>query len=389
MNLIADAPLDLRTAIIVVNAVIGVFVIGALVAAVLDRRRRPVVAPNKVTYHEDETLEGARLERMQGWALIMGAVVAISLPMYWLVEPTRQEAMGDQFLETSVEQGAELFAINDPEENPAGLGCAGCHGTKGEGGVANQIVTISKDEVGVTPAGFESADRICAPSNDNENEVLCQVAWKAPALNTVLLRVSREELREIIVYGRPGTPMPAWGLEGGGAKNDQSIDNVIDFLESIQLDSDKAKSEQGDLADGQKLYEANCARCHTKHWSYADTFAGNADFDIFAVPGGGAFGPNLTGEVTLRQFPDIKDHVGFITTGSDFQTAYGTRGIGSGRMPGFGRLLTADQVQAIVDYERSLQAGVRTKLDDLTGKTAPPPETTTTTAPAPGGEGQA
>ena len=91
MNLIADAPLDLRTAIIVVNGVIGVFVIGALVAAVLDRRRRPVVAPNKVTYHEDETLEGARLERMQGWALIMGAVVAISLPMYWLVEPTRQK----------------------------------------------------------------------------------------------------------------------------------------------------------------------------------------------------------------------------------------------------------------------------------------------------------
>jgi mono/diheme cytochrome c family protein len=77
------------------------------------------------------------------------------------------------------------------------------------------------------------------------------------------------------------------------------------------------------------------------------------------VPGGGgAFGPNLTGGVELRQFPTladgIKKHIEFITTGSDFQKQYGTQGIGSGRMPGFGQMLTPEQIQQIVTYERSL-----------------------------------
>jgi mono/diheme cytochrome c family protein len=33
---------------------------------------------------------------------------------------------------------------------------------------------------------------------------------------------------------------------------------------------------------------------------------------------------------------------------------YGTRGISSGRMPHFGNVLSKEQIQAIVDYERSL-----------------------------------
>jgi hypothetical protein len=74
--------------------------------------------------------------------------------------------------------------------------------------------------------------------------------------------------------------------------------------------------------------------------------------------GGGAFGPNLTNGVTLRQFPPLSGgvakHVEFVTTGSDFQKPYGTQGIGSGRMPGFGQELSARQIDEIVIYERSL-----------------------------------
>ena len=40
--------------------------------------------------------------------------------------------------------------------------------------------------------------------------------------------------------------------------------------------------------------------------------------------------------------------------GSDFEVQYGVRGIGSGRMPGFGQMLTDEMIEAIVDYERSL-----------------------------------
>ena len=64
------------------------------------------------------------------------------------------------------------------------------------------------------------------------------VNWRVPALNTVLLRFSREEVTYIITYGRPFSPMPAWGVAGGGALNDQQVQNLVDYLESIQISPD-------------------------------------------------------------------------------------------------------------------------------------------------------
>lgn len=363
MTLLADAPLSLRTALIVLNVLLGAFLLGVAFAAVRDRRRRRVTPLNQEPYHDDDIMEGSRLERIQAWALALFAIIAVSLPAYWLIEPARQDEMDEQFLETSVEQGEELFASSG--SNEVALGCADCHGPEGQGGSAVQIVTIPRDDLEIAEGALDSQDRICAPSPDDDEALLCQVSWEAPSLNDVFLRFSREEINEIVTFGRPGTPMPAWGLEGGGAKNEQSIGNIVDFIESIQISSDEAKARQADLTDGQQLYEANCARCHTKHWTYAPTFANSETFDILSVPGGGAFGPNLTGDVTLRQFPDIQDHIDFILNGSDFQAAYGTRGIGSGRMPGFAQVLTEDQVRAIVEYERNLDSGNRVPLDDL------------------------
>lgn len=365
MILLADAPLSLRTALIVLNVLLGAFLLGVAFAAVRDRRQRRVTPPNQEQYHDDDIMEGSRLERIQAWALALFAIIAVSLPAYWLIEPARQDEMDEQFLETSVEQGEELYASSGTTE--VALGCADCHGPDGQGGFAPpQVVSIPRDDIELaSEEALSSTERVCAPNPEDEESLLCQVSWRAPSLNDAFLRFSREEITEIVTFGRPGTPMPAWGLDGGGAKNEQSIDNIVDFIESLQISSDEATAQQADLTDGQQLYEANCARCHTKHWSYAATFADSETFDILSVPGGGAFGPNLTGDVTLRQFPDIQDHIDFILNGSDFQAAYGTRGIGSGRMPGFAQMLTEDQVRAIVEYERSLDSGNRVVLDDL------------------------
>ncbi len=40
--------------------------------------------------------------------------------------------------------------------------------------------------------------------------------------------------------------------------------------------------------------------------------------------------------------------------GSEFGRLYGLNGQGSGRMPGFGALLTDEQIEAVVEYVRSL-----------------------------------
>ena len=46
--------------------------------------------------------------------------------------------------------------------------------------------------------------------------------------------------------------------------------------------------------------------------------------------------------------------IAFIKNGSAMGAKYGIQGQGSGRMPGFGSTLTDEQIQAIVEYVRSL-----------------------------------
>src|SRR3546814_14789689 len=89
-----------------------------------------------------------------------------------------------------------------------GYDCAGGHGSEGVGGIAPFTLT------------------------DDEGEFVATVTWQAPALDTVLLRYSEEEVRYILVYGRPGTPMPAWGEEGGGPLTTQQIDELIAYIKS-------------------------------------------------------------------------------------------------------------------------------------------------------------
>ena len=95
-----------------------------------------------------------------------------------------------------------------------------------------------------------------------------------------------------------------------------------------------------DLASG----AYSCARCHTQGWSYGDP----------GVTGQGAFGWNLTGGATNSHFPNEADMISFIKAGSVFGKKYGQQGQGSGRMPGFGHLLTDEQIKAVVEYVRGL-----------------------------------
>jgi mono/diheme cytochrome c family protein len=128
----------------------------------------------------------------------------------------------------------------------------------------------------------------------------------------------------------------------------------------------------------------NCARCHTKGWSYkgdtVTTKSGTPLFPSGLIPGGGFFGPNLTNGLTERQFETAESHQDFITSGSKIGVKYGQYGQGTGKMPGFGTrtedrcqippepgeggppvadcvypaILTPEQIAAIVAYERSL-----------------------------------
>lgn len=364
------------------------------------------LAPNRKPYYDDETLEGPKLDRSLTVGLLMLFVLAIGIPLYWVMEPARQENAAAGFNETFVAQGEELFAASG--ETPVALDCAGCHGGLTGGIVDNYILTSTNPEF--DPDEPESAE--------NQENLVEAVNWRAPALNTVLLRYSREEVRFVLTYGRPGSPMPAWGVAGGGPLSDQEVQNLIDYLDANQISPEEAQESAAEElerymdarfddggrvfgSEGEALFnlgllEGNfasgaysCARCHTAEWSYAEVESEldengtiTVDRESFEAATansgcGGSFGPNLCNGTTLRQFPVEADHVLFVTDGSELGIAYGSRGQGSGKMPGFGLrpaedalfwinggqprepgpgMLDQEQIEAIVAYERELES---------------------------------
>ena len=83
--------------------------------------------------------------------------------------------------------------------------------------------TQRTDHSGATGGGGQAPYTITDPNTGEVQSVL----WNAPALNTVLYRYDESELKFILVYGRPFSPMSPWGLAGGGPMNDQQIDTLI------------------------------------------------------------------------------------------------------------------------------------------------------------------
>jgi len=312
------------------------------------------LAANRKPYYDDEILEGKKIERTQLIGLAFLAVITVALPLYWILEPSREAGAVVDFQNRFETWGGNLFRPT----TEGGFNCAGCHGgMNGSGGVSSYAITDSKT-----------------------NEVK-PVIWKAPAINTVFYRYSESEVRFIMEYGRPFSPMSPWGLVGGGPLNDQQIQTLIEYMQSVQIPREDCTNPTDDprLCDGGHLPKAkqdeitaeaerlvasgayktfgeamfnldlgsgsfSCARCHTKGWSYGEP----------QVTGGGALGPNLMGGSAVRQFPQQIDMIAFIKGGSEYGKRYGEQGQGSGRMPAFGTMLTDKQITSIVEYVRGL-----------------------------------
>jgi cytochrome c553 len=370
-----------------VGAVIVVLLVGGFVVYAIANIRSGraevgseiELAPNRKPYLSDEELETTKLNRTLRWALVLLVIVAVGLPLYWLNEPGRMDGAEATFQEAFVKRGEEQYV--------EGSQCQNCHGPEGTGGQAPYTVL------------------------DADGKFVAQVNWRAPALDTVLLRFTREEVEYIINYGRPFSPMPGWGAAvNKGPLNEQQISNIIDYLASIQLTAEESQREAqvalaedlglveegasdeeidaaieqinyDDPAVGQALFNQDaaggafaCARCHTRGWSIiveGDDAVQPPDADLSSYvgfpDGSGAFGPNLTGGLIPRQFATYEQLIAFVTTGSVDGELYGRNGIGSGRMPSFGDdpntpetegdgMLTPEMIAAIARYEASLPA---------------------------------
>ena len=385
MNLLAIPTVLAASTVTTVGAVIVVLLLAGMVIYIVANVRAGrdeigseiELAPNRKPYLSDEELETTKLDRTLRWALVLLIIIAVGLPLYWLAEPSRMSGAEENFQATFESRGEQIYV--------EGSQCQNCHGPEGTGGQAPYTVL------------------------DADGEFVAQVNWRAPALNTVLLRFSRDEVEYIINYGRPFSPMPGWGASvNKGPLNEQQVSNVIDYLASIQLTPKEAQHEAqvalaedlglvqegmsddeidaaisqidyDDPATGKALFNQDaaggayaCARCHTRGWSIITEGEDavqppDADLsDYTGFPdGSGAFGPNLTGGLIPRQFASYTQLAEFITTGSVNGEPYGRNGIGSGRMPGFGDnpntpdvegdgMLTPEMIAAIARYEATL-----------------------------------
>lgn len=76
------------------------------------------------------------------------------------------------------------------------------------------------------------------------------------------------------------------------------------------------------LQRGRTIYIANCSQCH-------------------GVAGGGGSGPKMTGGAVKRFFPKLDDQINQITNGG-------------ATMPAFGGKLSAEEIEAVSQYEREI-----------------------------------
>ncbi len=310
-----------------VGVIAALLVVWAVMFFVVSRGRRPKtpLPANLTPYADDDRLETSILEKALSWCVFGLVVLALLMGYYFVTEPNRQAESYERYEKQSVERGAKVFGptVDSTTKHtiPGAFDCQKCHGVKGIGGSSAYTITDAK-------TGKQQ-----------------QVTWLCPSLNDVLYRFSEDELRTILVYGRPSTPMPAWGIKGGGPMNDQQIEDTIAYLKSIQVTPEQALKVNAGATDAKALFEKNCARCHTI----------GAGYNKPEGAGSGGYGPALVGTDLEKQFPKAADHVAFVQNGSEWQKPYGVRGLGTGRMPAFGQFLTPDQVKAVVAYERSLQ----------------------------------
>lgn len=208
----------------------------------------------------DEVLEGPRLQRLQAVGVVATLATALFIPAYWLPETQRQEAFAEHQQESSIHRGAIIFdAPPDLEEaegaGPArfkeveeaialGQSCINCHGPEGTGGQAQ----------------FGFVD----PVTERE------VDYTAPPLNNVFTRWDEEVVKFTIERGRPGTPMPAWGVDFGGPMTEMMVTDVINWLKSLpenqqapELPENCDEPEGEDvLTCGEAIFTARCAVCH-------------------------------------------------------------------------------------------------------------------------------
>lgn len=200
-----------QTILIVVAALLTVALIVFTVLVGLPRfhRRRggPDIPPGMKPGPSDPDLEKPNLERLQAWGILLIVIMAVWIPVYWLREAKANEQDLITLQQQSIERG-RLTTMPGSEENQFGFNCERCHG-EGLGGGHNvfngAIVTVP------------NLQTVCGGAK-----------YGHPLITGI------PDIVNTIAQGRDGTDMPSWSVLFKGAMNDLQIQDLVNYIISIQ-----------------------------------------------------------------------------------------------------------------------------------------------------------
>lgn len=188
----------------------AIAVVLIVVVAMTARRMRgrdvpPDIPPAMAAGPSDADLEKPLLEKLQAWAMIFFVFFAIWIPIYWLREPNQN--VTDELLQSreAVERGRMTTEEFEEGVNELGFGCVRCHGPALEGGTnffQGRFVPV-------------------------------------PQLRDVCGRLTFDQVMQVIREGRPGTDMPSWSVRFAGPLDDQQINDIVEYILSIQTVPDE------------------------------------------------------------------------------------------------------------------------------------------------------
>jgi cytochrome c553 len=190
------------------------------------RRRVQKVPPALKPGDIDDVLEGPRLTRISFWGLGVSMLLALLIFVYWVNEPSRMTSASTTFAKDAIARGADYFAQpTNPKTgatNTRGVGCARCHGDDATGGTNTFLNSLTGQQQTVPAPNLTNVFRRYA-----EHPVVGYKTTRDFLLATIQRGRTNGQLGD-------GDDMPNWGQQFGGPLTDQQINDILDWLQTIQ-----------------------------------------------------------------------------------------------------------------------------------------------------------
>lgn len=155
----------------------------------------------------DADLETPVLTKLQGWGVLLVAFFVIWVPATWLMEPSNNLSQERALLTHSVARGKHAVQAFS-EENQTGVGCVRCHGPELRGALILNTATG-------TPLQTPNLTTVCGGP------------WAGHPMI-----YSMKDVYTVLYQGRG--IMPSWSLRYAGALQDQQINDILNYVVSIQ-----------------------------------------------------------------------------------------------------------------------------------------------------------